>query len=1023
MLVLTPLWLRSIQRRPHTVVLLFVLASMVVMTSVLGPLLVRAVHQSALSDALAGGGLAGRSISVSGEVPADEAWQPVRDASGGVLASGREGAPPLWDEPTTLITSTTIVSWQPARQSQDVNALVNAVDGCTGYVIATGSCPAGPGEAMISTDDASERKIKPGDRLTFNLARTPETSVRLVGVYDPVASAAAGIVRPGSTEGVLAGAKSDPLVLTSVQAEQLPLPVTLTTRMSIPGLSIDQVAPLLASIERIKAAANEQGRLLALQTTLPETLEGVDRQAGLAQVLVLITDVQALLLAVFALAVVLQRVGRSRAAEWSVGRLRGVRRHSWLGSVYIEATIALLLGLPVGALAGIAVARIGVDLTLRPGTPLEPGRWPVIAAAVGATIIALIALVAVSLRSVRRPLAELVGQEVENRQLGRLGAVVQSGVFLLAVITVYQLVIGGPLTTGGPQLGLLAPGLFALGVALLAVRAAVLLVRRRTTQAPGGLAALVIGRHAARMPSALNPAMIIAVGVALAIFATQVHAFSVRNQSLRADAAVGAHTVLTVSVPSDVDLRTAVRTADPDGEQAMAVRETPIEGFNGISRVVAVDSPRLAAVSTWSPAWSDVADVSAALRGQEQPPVIIKGDEVQVDLTDVRVRTSTTGSTQKPPPEVVLTITAGGRWQTVKLGRLDGKAPKRQQTLTSPVRCPDGCRVVALGLQSASDSSYEAWFTVAGISTDQQQAEVVDDSLRTAGRWRPQSVNNAPQALASAVPLASPEGLAIEAKDTQGGLFTAVSPADAADPLPAILGPSVSAEQVAGGDGTGLDGQPQQLTAVGRATILPRTLDEGVLVDLGHAGGLSDPAQSRTIDQVWLAADADAGLEQRLTEQGLRVQGKEQQSTVRADLEGQASTRGAAAAMIIGGAALLLTLLALIAARWTDADRRRMDWLVLREGGVSPRRLRGLVRTEIAVPNLLGVVVGALSGAAAARIAGSRLPVVDMAAPGPPLDLQLSWLPIMIISVGTAVLIMVIAQVGAMMETRTGEDR
>jgi putative ABC transport system permease protein len=127
--------------------------------------------------------------------------------------------------------------------------------------------------------------------------------------------------------------------------------------------------------------------------------------------------------------------------------------------------------------------------------------------------------------------------------------------------------------------------------------------------------------------------------------------------------------------------------------------------------------------------------------------------------------------------------------------------------------------------------------------------------------------------------------------------------------------------------------------------------------------------------------------------------------------------------VVISAAALLLSLLALVAARWADAGRRSADWRALREGGVSPRRLRRLVRIEIALPAALGVLVGLLSGAIAARIAGSRLPLVDADAPGPPLDLQLAWWPIVLLGSGAVLVIALIAQIGALAEVRRGEGQ
>ncbi len=1030
----TPLWLRSVRRRPQTALLLCLLSTVAVMTAMLGPLLVRAVGESTLSDALDDGGLDGSSLTISSEAGAgqshDEARVPIEDAIAELTAGA---AAPLWQPPVTLVRSTTIVIWSRGPGTLGTDAQVNGVDdGCAGYVINAGTCPAVKSQVMLSGVDARRQRVAVGDRITFSLARADDVTVTVVGLYDAAASAGpAGLVRPGTTAGVLAGIKGDALVMSNAQLADLPLPVQVTMRSTLrPGLALAQLPALQASIDATKAAVNRQDRLLALRSDLPDLLTRVTTQAAAAQVLILVTGVQALFLAVYALAIVLQRIGRARAAEWSVGRLRGVPRRRWLGSVYTEPLLALLLGLPLGLLAGTAVARWGVDWALRPGTPVEPWRAPVVGSAVAATVIAVAALVAVSLRSLRQPLAELVQQQAEARRLGVVGAVVHAGVVLLAAASVYQLVSGGLLGATGGQLGLLAPGLLALAVAMLTVRLAVLVVAQITTRPPRSLASLVVGRHAARSPSTLNPAMIIAVGVALSVFATQVLALSVRNQGLRADAATGADTVLTVSVPRDGDLLGAVRAADPSGRYAMAVQESAVGEFSGTARLVAVDSSRLAAVAAWSPQWAGVADVADALRGSVTPAIRLRGSTLQVDLTDVRAEplalpdpTAPGAVDPAPPPALVVTVETEGRWQTVVLGPLERTSRPGDQQLTADLPCPDGCRLVGIGLQARTNQPYRVSLTVAAVATDRQPAAESHTWLRAPDRWREQSVNQTVgEQTTSAGPAAGAAGLTRGGVAPQGSGLTQVSPTDTADPLPAVLAPGTSVEPVPGqegvGYGTGLDGQQQKVRVVGRASVLPRALDTGVLVDLANAQGLSDPATSQSIDEVWLAPGAPAAVEQRLVEEGLSVEKRESLVAERTTLENQATTRGAAVAVTISAAALLLSLLALVAARWADAGHRAADWRSLREGGVRPGRLRRLVAVEIAAPAVAAVLVGLLTGAVAALVAAPRLPLVDLSAAGPPLDLRLAWEPMAMIGAGAVVVIGLIALVGALAEIR-----
>lgn len=284
------------------------------MTSVLGPLLVRAVNQSTLAAALADAGLTGRSLTVSSEVeggePYESAEQPILEAMS-PLTSGAAAA--LWQQPALLIRSTTIVIWKSGANSLGTEAQVNAVEnGCDGFTITAGECPTGKGQVMISSVDAEREQLKVQQRITVSLAQSADTIVTVVGVYDPVASAEpAGLIRPGSTQGVLAGIKGDALVMATAQTAALPLPMQVTARTTLqPGLALADVPTVESSIDATKAAVNQQNRLLALLSEVPDLLRRVESQAQDAQVLILVTGVQALFLAIFALAVVLQRVGR-----------------------------------------------------------------------------------------------------------------------------------------------------------------------------------------------------------------------------------------------------------------------------------------------------------------------------------------------------------------------------------------------------------------------------------------------------------------------------------------------------------------------------------------------------------------------------------------------------------------------------------------------------------------------------------------------------------------------------------------
>lgn len=1027
-----PLWLRSLRSRPLMSVLLLLLSSAAVLTSLLGPLLVRAVHQSTLADAVADGGALGTSISVSLELqPGDRydlARRDVAAAFGGVVVgAGRK----LW-QPVRLGTeSTSSLGWIPAAGGGvELSSRVNAIDpGCRRYVLTAGRCPAGAGEVLVSAVDAGRPRLGVGSELAFRLPSVPVTRLRVVGVYDSDRSAPLELARPDSVNGQLARVTADPLVATEKQLQQLQIGEQVTGRLLLrSGLGVQDEPAARLAMDVVKARSLAvSGRLLLFDSSLPELLDGVDRQVSSAAALILVTVVQAEVLAFFALSIVLQRLARARAAEWGIGRLRGVPRRRWLASIYTEPALALLAGLPAGVLAGVGAGRLIVAHNLRVGTPVEWSRWPVLAVAVGAVVGALLALVAVSMRSVRRPLVELISEASEPRGLTVVGAVGQAAVVLLAAAALYQLWNGGVLSGGrGSQLGLLAPGLFALALAVVAVRVAVLVVRRLTARPPRSLVGLVVGRQVARTPSALNPAMVIAAGLALAVFATQVLALSVRNQGLRADAVVGAATVLHVAAPGGVDLVSAVRAADPSGRYAMAVKEKAASSDGGTSRIVAVDSTRLAAVTAWSPAWTEVGDLATALHPATEPPVTLRGTRGTLTLANVTVKLSRNESTigTPAPPQLSLIVEAAGRWQMVPFGSLTSSSTR----LRAELPCPAGCRLVAVDLYSGKGSAYHASFTVTSIGTDQQPPVGSAAWLRQPGGWRERVGQfTGPDRSQSVTPTPTGAGLVVRASDVDGDNHNQIVPADTDDPLPAIAAAGLQLAPFPGLNsaaiGTGLDGQSQLLRVVGRASVLPRSLNDGVLVDLRNAGNLSDPAASEAVSEVWLALAAPANIESALTAAGMQIQSRELLGTVQHRLEEQGNTRGARVAVWIAYTTLLLTLLTLVAARMADASRRRADWATLRDAGLHPATVRRLVLVEVAAPALLGAVLGLAGGIAAVKVAAPRLPLVDVYAPGPPLDVALSWTPILVLGAATGVVIAVVAAVAAQLETRTGERR
>ena len=275
---------------------------------------------------------------------------------------------------------------------------------------------------------------------------------------------------------------------------------------------------------------------------------------------------------------------------------------------------------------------------------------------------------------------------------------------------------------------------------------------------------------------------------------------------------------------------------------------------------------------------------------------------------------------------------------------------------------------------------------VTALGTDSRPASDLDSVLTDASRWRSRvgdQVSAEPRARAT--PTASPLGLKSRAYDLDGANPALVLPADAVDPLPAVVSSNTAAEPFPGipnaALGRGLDGQPQLIEVVGHASVLPRSLDDGVLVDLTAASKLSDPSNGRRTSEVWLSADAPPSIEQALKAAGLTVTGRESRADVADTLLQQPSTRAAAAAVGLGAIALVLTLVAFIAARVADVAGGGRTGARCGMRGLAARTVRKLAYVEIAVPALLGAVLGLGSGVVGSVLAMPRLPIVDVEYP------------------------------------------
>lgn len=1021
----SPRWLRSVRRRPAAFVFLFVLSALAVVVSVLTPLLLRSTQAVVLAQTVAGASWLDAhvvaTVQTSGPGTLAAAAAGVHDVDAALVTPG------AWAPSVTGTESSEPATWQPrAGSATRVVYLSRVPSRCTGVTIQQGRCPAKRGEGLLAASTAASTGLGVGARIALD-ATGRSIGVTVVGLYDdrhgggallarPSALAGAGIVRPEPAIALDASiATAGSIDWTTWSATRLRNPLALT---AIPGVRAD--------LRRAAAQTLSPDNALVagvVTTSIGDLLTRIETEQTSAAVIAGAIGLQALGLAWFALAAVIGRISRDRAPEWGIGRLRGVPRRTWLGAVFLEPTVAGVSGAVAGLAAGIGLAQAVARIGLGPTAVVDPSQPFVLACGALALLGSLVAIVAASVRSARLPLAALLRETTEPRQLSRVALVAQFGAVLLTGVVLWVVVTQQQ--TGVAQVGLLAPALVAVVIALAALRLTVMGVRRATSRPTRSLAGLVVGRQFARAPSVLASAVLVAVGAALTAYTLQVGLVADRAAVAQAAAATGAATVLRVAVPAGTDLIAAVHRADPGGRTAMAAAETTGSNLQATDRIVAVEASRLAAITTWRRQWRGPA--GAALAARLDPPVgpdlVLTGTRLRLTLQHLALSGDALSQKGRPPLRLRAVVAAGQRWVTVQLGEL------RNGTIESAAGafpCATGCRLVSISIADPAQTPpapYGATFELAGIATDQQTASSLSTWTRDASRWRSRIATVGDPAMpATAKVGSSGSGLALDLEDTEGTNSPTIEPANGPDVLPAIAAADTRLQGFAGlphvVSGSDLAQRLLLLRIAGTAPVLPRSLDDGVLVDLSQLHRITDPSLSDAVDEVWLAAGAHPAVQRRLADEGVRVTAASTLAGAIAANERRAPPRALRLSLVTALVAALLTLLGLVAARVTSLPGRLRDWRTLLRAGVSAGRLRGLATLDATGPPAVGALFGVLAGLVAYVVTVQRLPLAPSDVGNPPADWTPSFAALGLLGAAAVIAVAVIGLVGAAIEVR-----
>jgi hypothetical protein len=851
----------------------------------------------------------------------------------------------------------------PASGATTASPLAFRDGACERVRLIEGGCPASTGEAMLSNRTAAALTAAVGSTVEYRGPGSRQAQrLTVTGIYRPadpydaywtglIAVARAGEAGEGSR------AADDAIIVTlpTLAASGSPDVNPAIYQIATPQAFAD-ATPKRVTRSFLFAQYYLQIDGYHMQGELPALGQRIERDQRLVYVAVPAGAAQLLLLCWFALYLAVTFTGHQRRPDAGLLKLHGTGRGRTWALIAGQTALPMLAGAVVGLAAGYAGAVAIAGAIDQPGQErLAAGL--AVAGAAGAVLGGLLVALGAELRTMRASVVDLL-RAVPSRRRGWRTDVLDLVAVALALAGVYQTATG---SSGG--LALLAPGLLALAIGLIAARAAVEIAGRTGARQlrEGRVAAGLIATGLARRPGTHRVFALLTVVVAGLGTAVLGWDGASRAGTERAAAELGADRVLTVQAPSRGRLLAAVRAADPGGTAAMAVVQTAATA--GTVPVLAVDATRLHAVARWRPEYGP--DPSPLLRPAGPEPVILTGERLRLSVTAAAV-----------PAELHILATLAGP-QGERIGAEFGPITPQSKEYEAPARCAPGCRLVSLALTGATGAGGTR--PAAAPGTDivvhglgGAPAELFTDRTR----WRP-SLDQGGVGLTIA---RAADGLRLFAEtvarrpdkhaDTRAFLV------DAPVPLPVLAAGDLPAPPLAGDlrlDAVGGGALPVQVA--GRAGLLPRLGASGALVDLESADRAGADFGSGDVMQVWLTRTAASSIVDRLAAEGVQVLSDE----ALAELAGRYAREGTPVALrfqllaALVGVLLGAGVVAVVAA--VEREPRAAELAALRVQGAPRRTVRRVALVGYAVLVGLSTVVGILAALAAWLVARAPLPV------------------------------------------------
>ena len=999
--------LRGLRWRTGPSIAVLVVAIVAMAGAALGPLYAASAADSLVRDSLAMAQPVSTGVQTRGNIAGQTQFTPaqLRDA---VAARAADPALDPWYRPGTM--SLILHDGTPTdggRQLGDAQVAWHRGQ-CGGVTMVEGRCPDGPHELMVSERTAKDSGLPIGSVVRLGISSEPVAdTVTVVGVYD-VATADPAVwglddpaqFAPARVEGP--PGRLDEFVVdeqTMLDATTDVAAVSLR-RLDAATVHLAELPALRSAVEKATAfdpaSVSAPGpRVLSISGMLDE-LDSLQPSLDAVSAAAFAVTAQLVLLAWFVLFLVVAATSDERAGEIALAKLRGMSRRSTLGFGLAEPVLLVVVALPIGLLLAWITDSVLTSGYLVPGSSVA--ITPTVLLALLVCFLGAVSAAALAARGIlSAPVLEQLRRTGGRRARLVRSSAIDAAALALAAAGIYELKQGG-----SDALALIAPGLIALAVGLLAVRLLPALARIEVarTRAKPSVASFLASRNVARRPGGLRVVVLLTLAVALAVFAVDGWTVAAANRGDVARAEVGASEVLHVRGSSPGELLAAVDAADPSGTQALAA----VSSDNGSGGLLAVDATRLAAVAAWDPAWagSSRATVSEQLHpAQPAQPIELRGS---LRLTADYLREAG----DNPILFTVAVRAASGLSYEARFGTL---VPG---TSSYAVDLPP-CRTAPCTL-SAFAFVHPIDLPRTGIEGSVVMTDVRDDrgtvDLGASGpsTWRSGASSVVFPIDGGAQVEKAGKGELTVAVKMEGIDDAAVEVADHPLALPLLVGQDQPAQDTSGPFAvvTGLDGRFVPATTTGRG-VLPRLLTQGSLADLTYAVDATGTGFDPLDYQVWLSPTATP--QTRAAVEKLGVVSRESVATTEAELSRSGPALALRLFLLAALVALVLAAGTLLANAYVVIRRRAYELAALRALGADRRVLVRSARREQVVLATTGTALGLVAGLITAAFALPAL--LGNGESGLPVWLGPAWLPVLALVVIVLLALVVVADVGA----------